>query len=226
MRDGEMARPLTAPYPSPRTPSTGTDRRGKKARPGRGAPPGAGLETRDARGMRLAIPGLVMRRILKWAVDRLHDVEDIPYTSRRDAPVEEPSPVVEGMMRVRTRELVATAAIAAYLLFTAALMLAVMAAGAAVPRASLIVGLLAVSLPALGGWLYIDFTRWVGRELVSRVVRWSAMGVGLLASGFGCLLAIWSFSRVAALVALVEVCVLYLAISGLSLLREEPDWRQ
>src|SRR5678815_5649873 len=68
MRDGEMARPLTAPYPSPRTPSTDTDRRGKKARPGRGAPPGAGLETRDARGMRLAIPGLVMRRILKLSL--------------------------------------------------------------------------------------------------------------------------------------------------------------
>ena len=126
-------------------------------------------------------------------------------------------------MRVRTRELVATAAIAAYLLFTAALMLAVIAAGAAVPRAAVIVGLLAVSLPALGAWLYIDFTRWAGRELASRVVRWSAMGVGVITSGLGFLLAIWNFSRVAAFVALLEICVLYVAISGLSLLREESD---
>ena len=168
-----------------------------------------------------------MRRFLDWVVERLHDVQGVPYTSRRGAPGdEEPLRAVEEPMRVRTRELVASAAIAAYLLFTAGLMLAVMTAGAAVPRASLIVGLLAVSLPALAAWLYIDFTRWVGREMASRVVRWSAMGVGLIASGFGFLLAIWSFSRVAALVALVEVCVLYLAISGLSLLREEPDWRR
>lgn len=129
-------------------------------------------------------------------------------------------------MRVRTRELVATAAIAAYLLFTAALMLAVIAAGAAVQRAAVVVGLLAVSLPALGGWLYIDVTRWAGSELASRAVRWSAMGVGVITSGLGFLLAIWSYSRVAAFVALLEICVLYLAISGLSLLREEPDSRR
>ena len=170
-----------------------------------------------------------MRRFLEWAADRLQDLQGIPYTSRRGTPGEEQPPplrAVEKPMRVRTRELVATAAIAAYLLFTAALMLAVVAAGAAVPRGALVVGLLAVSLPALAAWLYIDFTRWVGSELASRVVRWAAMGVGLVASGVGFLLAIWSFSRVAAFVAVIEVCVLYLAISGLSLLREEPDWRR
>jgi drug/metabolite transporter (DMT)-like permease len=170
-----------------------------------------------------------MRRFLEWAVDRLHDLRGIAYTSRRSTPGEERPPplhAVKEPMRVRTRELVATAAIAAYLLFTAAFMLAVMAAGAAVTRPSLVIGLLAVSLPALAAWLYIDFTHWVGRELASRVVRWAAMGIGLVTSGFGFLLAIWSFSRVAAFVALIEVCVLYLAISGLSLLREEPDWRR
>ena len=122
-------------------------------------------------------------------------------------------------MRVRTRELVATAAIAGYLLFTASLMLAVIAAGAAVQRAALVVALLAISLPALGAWLYIDFTRWAGRELASRVVRWAAMGVGLVASGLGFLIAIWNFSRVAALVVLLEMGVLYLAISGLFMIK-------
>ena len=169
----------------------------------------------------------VMGRFRKWVIDRLHDVDGIPYTPRRGTPGdEEPLRAAEEPMRVRTRELVATAAIAAYLLFTAALMLVVMAAGAAFPRGSLVVALLAIALPALAAWLYIDFTRWVGPELASRVVRWSAMGVGIVTSGFGFLLAVWSFSRVAALVALLEVGVLYLAISGLSLLREEPDWRQ
>jgi hypothetical protein len=189
--------------------------------------PEASLATRDGRGMALAGHGLAMRRMLAWVVERLHDLEGIAYTSRRGTSIEEqPLHVAEEPMRVRTRELVATAAIAAYLLFTAGLMLAVMAAGAAVPRAALIVGLLAVSLPALGAWLYIDFTRWVGRDMVSRVVRWSAMGVGIATSGFGLLLAISNFSRVAAFLAVLEVCVLYLAISGLSLLREEPDWRR
>jgi drug/metabolite transporter (DMT)-like permease len=171
--------------------------------------------------------------LLRWAAQRLQDIDDLPYTSRRGPTAdegsladEEQAPAAEGMMRVRTRELVATAAIAAYLLFAAALMLAVIAAGSAVPGAAAIVGLLAVSLPALGAWLYIDFTGWTGPELASRVVRWSAMGVGILTSALGFLLAIWSFSRVAAFVAVVEICVLYVAISGLSLLREEPDWRR
>ena len=168
-----------------------------------------------------------MRRIREWLIERLHDVDGVPYTSRRGTPGDQPpSHAAEEPMRVRTRELMATAAIAAYLLFTAALMLAVIAAGAAVPRAAVVVGLLAVSLPALGAWLYIDFTRWTGPELASRVVRWSAMGVGVLTSTLGFLVAIWSFSRVAAFVALLEICVLYVAISGLSLLREEPDWRR
>ncbi|HZP37748.1 MAG TPA: hypothetical protein VFE48_14785 [Methylomirabilota bacterium] len=165
--------------------------------------------------------------VLQQAARWLQDLDDIPYTSRRGMAVEEePTPAAEGQMRVRTRELVATAAIAGYLLFTASLMLAVIAAGPAVERAPVVVAFLAISLPALGAWLYIDFTRWAGRELASRVVRWSAMAVGLAASGLGFLLAIWSFSRVAALVVLLEVGVLYLAISGLSLLREEDGWRQ
>ncbi len=160
-------------------------------------------------------------------VERLHDIGGMPYTAGRGVPSDgQPVHAVEEPMRVRTRELVATAAIAAYLLFVAALLLAVIAAGPAVPGASVIVGLLAVSLPALGAWLYVDFTQWVGPELVSRVVRWSAMGVGILTSGIGLLLAVWNYSRVAAIVALLEVGVLYLAISGLSLLREEPDWRR
>ncbi len=169
----------------------------------------------------------MIKDVLKRAGRWLQDLDDIPYTSRRGMAVEEePAPAAEGQMRVRTRELVATAAIAGYLLFTASLMLAVIAAGAAVQRAALVVALLAISLPALGAWLYIDFTRWAGRELASRVVRWAAMGVGLVASGLGFLIAIWNFSRVAALVVLLEMGVLYLAISGLSLLREENGWRQ
>jgi hypothetical protein len=168
-----------------------------------------------------------MRRVREWLIERLHDVDGMPYTSRRGTPGDQQPPhAAEEPMRARTRELMASAAIAAYLLFTAALMLAVMAAGAAVPGASLIVGLLAVSLPALGAWVYIDFTRWSGSELMSRVVRWFAMGVGIVTSAFGLLLAVWNYSRVAAILALVEVGVLYLAISGLALLREEPDWRR
>jgi drug/metabolite transporter (DMT)-like permease len=168
-----------------------------------------------------------MRRIREWLIERLHDVDGVPYTSRRGTPGDQPpSHAAEEPMRVRTRELMATAAIAAYLLFTAALMLAVIAAGAAVPGVSVVVGFLAVSLPALGAWVYIDFTRWAGNDLVSRVVRWSAMGVGVATSGFGLLLTVWNYSRVAAIVTVLEIGVLYLAISGLSLLREEPDWRR
>jgi hypothetical protein len=52
------------------------------------------------------------------------------------------------------------------------------------------------------------------------------MGVGVVTSGLGLLLTVWNYSRVAAIATVLEIGVLYLAISGLSLLREEPDWRR
>jgi hypothetical protein len=117
-------------------------------------------------------------------------------------------------------------AIAGYLAFTAATLLAVVASGASMARSPVSVGLLAVSLPALGAWLYIDARDWVGSELASRLVRNAIIAVGVACSGAGFTTVIWSYSRLAALLVVLEVAVLYLAVSGLSFLREDPDPRR
>ena len=66
-----------------------------------------------------------------------------------------------------TRESFPILAISGHLAFTAATMLAVVASDAQSTRPAA-VGLLAVSLPALAAWLYIESTGWVGPELASR----------------------------------------------------------
>jgi hypothetical protein len=129
-------------------------------------------------------------------------------------------------MWASARELNVIPAIAGYLAFTAATLLAVVASGAPIARSPVIVGLLAVSLPALGAWLYIDSSDWVGPEPASRLVRRAVIGLGVVCSAAGFMTTIWSFSRLAVLVVVLEMAGLYLAISGLSFLREEPDPRQ
>lgn len=124
------------------------------------------------------------------------------------------------------REINFIPAIAGYLAFTAATLLAVVASGASMARSPVSVGLLAVSLPALGAWLYIDARDWVGSELASRLVRNAIIAVGVACSGAGFTTVIWSYSRLAALLVVLEVAVLYLAVSGLSFLREDPDPRR
>ena len=128
-------------------------------------------------------------------------------------------------MWASTREAGALPAIAGYLVFTAATLLAVVASGASIARSPVIVGLLAVSLPALGAWLYIDAVGWVGPDPASRLARLAIIALGLACSAAGFLTTIWSFSRLAAFVVVLEVAGLYLAISGLSFLRDDPDPR-
>jgi hypothetical protein len=128
-------------------------------------------------------------------------------------------------MWASTREPRSTAAISGYLAFTAAMMLAVIASGAPSSSSPMIVGLLAVSLPALAAWLYIESVDWVGPELVSRIVHRAVISVALGFSVAGFLTVIWSFSRLAVFAIVLEASLWYLAISGLSYLREEPDSR-
>ena len=128
-------------------------------------------------------------------------------------------------MWASTREVGFLPAIAGYLAFTAATLLAVVASGAPIARAPVIVGLLAVSLPALGAWLYIDAVGWVGPEPASRLARQGIIALGIACSAAGFLTTIWSFSRLAAFAVVLEVAVLYLTISGLSFLRDDPDPR-
>jgi hypothetical protein len=124
-----------------------------------------------------------------------------------------------------TRESFPVLAIAGYLAFTAATMLAVVASAAPSTRPAA-VGLLAVSLPALAAWLYIESTGWVGTELASRIVRRAVISVALGFSLAGFLTVIWAFSALAVFAIVLEASVWYLAISGLSYLREEPDSRR
>jgi preprotein translocase subunit SecD len=124
-----------------------------------------------------------------------------------------------------TRESFPILAISGHLAFTAATMLAVVASDAQSTRPAA-VGLLAVSLPALAAWLYIESTGWVGPELASRIVHRTVIAVALGFSLAGFLTVIWSFSRLAVFAIVLEASVWYLAISGLSYLREEPDSRR
>ena len=127
-------------------------------------------------------------------------------------------------MWTSTRESYSIFAISGYLAFTAATMLAVIASEASSVRPA--VGLLALSLPALAAWLYIDSAGWAGPERASRIVRRTVVSVALVFSGVGFLTVIWSFSRLAVFALLVEGALLYLTISGLSYLREETDSRR
>jgi hypothetical protein len=124
------------------------------------------------------------------------------------------------------REPRSTAAISGYLAFTAATMLAVIASGVPSASSPIVVGLLAVSLPALAAWLYIESVNWAGPELASRIVHRAVISVALGFSVAGFLTVIWSFSRLAVFAIVLEASLWYLAISGLSYLREEPDSRR
>lgn len=124
------------------------------------------------------------------------------------------------------RELNFIPAIAGYLAFTAAALLAVIASATVIAGSAVAVSLLAVSLPPLGAWLYIDSSDWAGPELASRLVRNTVIALGVACSGVGFITVIWSFSHLAAFVLVLEIAVLYLAISGLAFLREEPDPRR
>jgi len=155
----------------------------------------------------------------------LHPGEWIAYSPRRIIPLRRSRRAfVEVDMWTPTREPFPVLAISGYLAFTAATMLAVIASEAASNRPA--VGLLAVSLPALAAWLYIESTGWVGTELASRIVHRPIVSVALGFSLAGFLTVIWSFSRLAVFAIVLEASVWYLAISGLSYLREEPDSRQ
>ena len=123
-----------------------------------------------------------------------------------------------------TRESYPVLAISGYLAFTAATMLAVVASEGQSTRPA--VGLLAVSLPALAAWLYIESIGWVGAELASRIVHRAVVAVALGFSLAGFLTVIWAFSRLAVFAIVLEASVWYLTISGLSYLREEPDSRR
>ena len=128
-------------------------------------------------------------------------------------------------MWASTREVSFIPAIAGYLAFTAATLLAVIASGSPMARSGVIVGLLAASLPALGAWLYIDAVGWAGPEAASRLVRQAVIALGLACSAAGFMTTIWTFSRLAAFAIVLEMAALYLAISGLSFLRDDPDLR-
>jgi hypothetical protein len=118
-----------------------------------------------------------------------------------------------------------TATIAAYLAFIAALMLAVIASGQSIGYSSAIVGLLATSLPPLVAWLYADAIAWVDLEHIGKIVRGVVMTVGVALSFAGFILTVWTFSRLAVFLILLQIPLWYLAINLVSFLGEEPDSR-
>jgi hypothetical protein len=118
-----------------------------------------------------------------------------------------------------------TTAIAAYLAFVAALMLAVIASGQSIGYSSAIVGLLATSLPPLVARLYADTIAWANLEHIGKIVRGVVMTVGVALSFAGFILTVWTFSRLAVFLILLQIPLWYLAINLVSFLGEEPDSR-
>lgn len=114
-------------------------------------------------------------------------------------------------------------AIFGYLAFVAALLLAVIASNQAVANASVIIGLLATSLPALAAWLYVESIAWEGLEQARRIVRAMVSTVALTLSAGGFLLTLWSFSRLAVFLIVLETALWYLVISGVFYLGKEVD---
>jgi hypothetical protein len=113
--------------------------------------------------------------------------------------------------------------IAAYLAFVVALLLAVIASNQTIASSSVIVALLATSLPALVAWLYVESIAWEGLEQARRLVRGIVGSVAITLSAIGFLVTIWSFSRLAVFLILVETGVWYLVISGVFYLNQEKD---
>jgi hypothetical protein len=116
-----------------------------------------------------------------------------------------------------------TTAISAYLAFVAALLLTVIAAHQAIANSSLVIGLLATSLPALVAWLYVESIPWEGLERGRQIVRGMVSTVALTLSVGGFLSTLWSFSRFAVFVVILETAVWYLVISGVFYLSEVDD---
>lgn len=114
-------------------------------------------------------------------------------------------------------------AIAGYLAFVAALLLAVIASNQAIANTPVIIGLLATSLPALAAWLYVESIAWEGLEQARRIVRGMASAVALTLSAAGFLLTLWNFSRLTVLLIVVETGIWYLVISGVFYLSQERD---
>jgi hypothetical protein len=114
-------------------------------------------------------------------------------------------------------------AISGYLAFTAALMLAAIVSHESVANSSVIVGLLATSLPALVAWLYADSIAWTGLEHIGRIVRWVVGVVAVGPSFTGFILTVWSFSRLAVFLIFLQIPLWYLAISLVSFLGEDLD---
>ena len=126
------------------------------------------------------------------------------------------------------REMVAgqpgwTTVLGAYLVFVIGLLFTVIVSSGSVARSGTIVGLLAVSLPALIAWLYIESTAWMGPEPMCRIVRIAAITIALTCSLAGLILTIWSFSRLAVFLVLIQGPLWYLAISAVMYTRDEPD---
>lgn len=116
-----------------------------------------------------------------------------------------------------------TTAISGYLAFVAALLLTVIIAHQAIANSALIIGLLAASLPALVAWLYVESTPWEGLERAHQIVRGVVGAVALTLSVGGFLLTLWSFSRAAVFVVILESAIWYLLISGVFYLSEVDD---
>jgi hypothetical protein len=114
-------------------------------------------------------------------------------------------------------------AIFAYLVFVTALFLTVIVSSGSIARSTFIVGVLAVSLPALVAWLYIESSGWMGPEPMCRIVRGVVIAIALTCSFVGFLLTIWSFTRLGAFLVLVQVPLWYLAISGMAYIRDEGN---
>ena len=114
-------------------------------------------------------------------------------------------------------------AIAGYLAFVVALLLVVIASNQAVADSSVIIGLLATSLPALVAWLYVESIAWEGMEADRRIVRGMVGAVALTLSVAGFLLTLWNFSRLTVVLIVVETGVWYLVISGVFYLNQKKD---
>ncbi len=119
----------------------------------------------------------------------------------------------------RTRRI----AVSSYLAFVATLMLAVIASNQTMANSSVVIGLLATSLPALAVWLYVETLDWKGLEQARDMIRWIVGAVGVALSGVGFLLMLWNFSRVAAFLVVLQMGVWYLLISGVFYLSERGE---
>lgn len=119
---------------------------------------------------------------------------------------------------IRTRS-----AIFGYLAFVVALLLVVIASSQMIANATVIIGLLATSLPALVAWMYVESIDWEGLESGRRLVRGATSLVALTLSLAGFLLTLWNFSLVAVFVVVFQMAFWYLVIEGVFYLSEEED---